>query len=474
MSITLKNRKIILGVTGSIAAYKAPLLVRELVRSGADVHCIMTPSAKNFVTPLTMANISRNPVLIEMFDESIQTQGAWHIQLAHSCDLMIVAPCSATTLGKIAAGICDNALVTLAIALPKDAPLVIAPAMDSSMWLHPSTQRNINTCERDGAIIIPPVEGELASGLMGPGRLPDVDVLMNYIIEVLEHQSHMKNYEPFRPENLKFKFKTESEQQDRIKEALETPINTLDDAVQKDKWTTELEMTQLKDKHAGRTPEVQTYYKGKKVIITAGPTYEKIDDVRFIANHSSGKMGYALAKEARKLGADVTLICGPVTLITPAGVKRIDVVSAKEMYDVVLREFPTANIAILAAAVADFTPVDPKDGKIKKSDTGEHFVLEMNTTQDILATLGQQKKLDQKVIGFALESTNEIENGWKKLKEKNCDMIVVNSANQPHSGFRTDDNTITLLTTDGREDRYPPMSKELCGQMILYKIAEMG
>jgi phosphopantothenoylcysteine decarboxylase/phosphopantothenate--cysteine ligase len=474
MESILKDKKIILGVTGSIAAYKTPLLARELIKAGADVHCLMTPSAKNFVTPLTLANISRNPVLIEMFEESVQTKGAWHIQLAHTCDLMIIAPCSATTLSKVANGNCDNALVTLAIALPKETPLIISPAMDSTMWLHPSTQRNLLTCEKDGAIIIPPVDGELASGIIGPGRLPDIDVIMDYITEVMEHHSnHSRYFSAPRQEPLRVHINRDRDEQQRIKDLTDLPVNTLEDAIQKDQWQTELELTQLKDRHAGRSPMAQNFYKGKKVVITAGPTYEKIDDVRFIANHSSGKMGYALAREARKLGADVTLICGPVSLITPPGVKRIDVVSAKDMYDAVLREFPTASITILSAAVADFTPIDPKDGKIKKSDVGEHFTLEMNTTQDILATLGDIKKYDQKVVGFALESQNEIENGWKKMREKNCDMIVVNSANKPRSGFQTDDNTITILTNDGKHDQYPPMSKELCGQVILYKIAEL-
>ena len=496
MSI-LKNKKIVLGVTGSIAAYKSPLLVRELVKAGAAVNVVMTASSTQFVTPLVMENLSKNPVAIEMFQESIQSGGAWHIQLAHWCDLMAVIPCSATTLAKMANGICDSALVTVATALPQEVPLVIAPAMDSTMWLNPATQRNVNTLKHDGAIIIPPAEGELASGLTGPGRLPEIDVLMKFIWDALQfntsvkkdvHSSH-KNIdiqshgadkeipiEEEKPDNDGIEIIVEKKKdkqkpyEEALKEALEKPIQSLEDALDKDKWNAEFEFSQMKDKEEGIEPETNKL-SGKKILITAGPTVEKIDDVRYISNHSSGKMGYALALAAKEAGADVTLVSGPVNISSPDGIKTVNVESAKEMYDSVMKEFPEIDIAILSAAVSDYTPKEVYDGKLKKMDVGKNMNIELESTIDILATLGSAKKENQKVIGFALESANEIENGWKKLKAKNADMIVVNSANKPQSGFGGDENTITILTRDGKEQAYPPMSKLLCAGAILKKIA---
>lgn len=446
MKKLLENKKILVGITGSIAAYKTLSLIRELVKAGAEVHAILTPSAVNFVAPMTIANLTRNKVLIDMFDESSQSAGAWHIELVHSCDLMIIAPCSASTLGKIANGICDNALVTLAVAIPKETPLLVAPAMDYSMLFHPTTQRNIAQIEKDGGIIIPPEEGELSSGLLGPGRLPDNEVLMEAIYKTLKIQS-----EPaIKPDSSKQSPKetTEKSEETKLKEAVESSVFTLQDAVEKDKWTAEFALTKLKQELG---IESEFNLRGRKILITAGPTYEKIDDVRFLGNYSSGKMGYALSSSAKELGAEVTLVSGPVALAVPAGVTVFNVESAEEMHQKSIELFVNADVAILSAAVADFTPAIRHEGKLKKNEVGDNYTIELIKTKDILADLVKIKKEKQIVVGFALESSNEIENGWKKMKEKNCDMIVVNSANKPKSGFRGDDNTITILVKDGRE-----------------------
>lgn len=457
MEKILKNKKILVGITGSIAAYKSPLLIRELVKLGADVHAILTPSAVNFIAPMTLANLTKNRVLVEMFDESAQSGGAWHIELVHSCDLMIIAPCSASTLGKIANGICDNSLVTLAVALPQNIPFLVAPAMDYSMLQHPSTKRNINQIKSYNGIIIPPEDGELSSGLVGPGRLPDTEVLLTEILKALNipkpsgtiKTSELKNQKP------------------KLDELLKNSSFTLMDAVDKDKWTAELEFSRLKQSMG---LEETFNLSRKKVLITAGPTHEQIDDVRFIGNNSSGKMGFALAEAALNLGAEVTLVTGPVELSSNPKIKRFDVISAEEMFKATEEHFQGKDIAIFAAAVADFTPVSKFKGKLKKEAVGENYTIELKKTVDILATLSAAKTKQQLVIGFALESANEIENGWKKMKDKACDMIVVNSANKSDSGFGGDNNTITILTRDGKELAYPPMSKELCGLNIL-KIA---
>ncbi len=469
MNEILKGKRILLGVTGSISAYKSALLVRELVKHQSEVKIVMTPSACEFITPLTLSNLSINPVIIEMFDKKYQTEGAWHIKLVHWCDLMIIAPCSAATIGKISNGICDNALTVLAIACPKNIPLLIAPAMDSTMLEHFSTQNNLKVLEKNGAIIIPPEEGELSSGLVGPGRLPDTDILIEYIISALQKSPQ----EPITKDDFSIPIgfiKSEKTYQQQFDEIIEKTTSKLEDAVLKDSITAEFELKELKLAESRKSFE--SFYRGKKVIITAGPTYEKIDDVRFISNYSSGKMGYALARQAKLIGAEVVLISGPVELPTPDEVKLVKVETADEMFDSAVEEFKDADIAILSAAVADYTPINPVKGKIKKSETGERLILELQLTNDILLTLADVKQEHQILVGFALESINEIENGWKKLKDKNCDMMVVNSVNKPQSGFRSDDNTITILTRDGNEEYYPPMSKDECAIKILEKIAK--
>ena len=449
----LKNKKIILGVTGSIAAYKSPLLVRELVKARAKVNVVLTPSATHFVSSLVLSNLSGNPVLSEMFESDNQTSGAWHIKLVHNCDAMIIAPCSATTIARIAIGLCDTALSTLAIALPRSIPLLISPAMDTSMWEHPATQKNVQILKDFGVIIIPPDEGELSSGLTGPGRMPEIAVLMEYLVNTFAERMNIE---------------TESNQSKQIVPNL--PF--YQKIKEENEHNAEFELAELKSNERFLA-ETGTFLKRKKILITAGPTYEKVDDVRFIGNYSSGKMGFALAEEANRAGAVVTLISGPVNLEQSKDIKRINVESASEMYNAVLKEFASCNIAILSAAVSDYTPSDKYPGKIKKLEAGDNINLSLKSTDDILLNLGNSKKPGQKLIGFALESANEISNGWKKLKTKNCNMIVVNSANKPRSGFKGDENTITILLRNGQQFSYVPMSKNRCAQEILKKIRDI-
>lgn len=415
-----EGKRIIVGITGSIAAYKGLLLIRELVKKGAIVNVAMTPSATNFITPMSAMNLSKNPVAIDMFNLENQTGGAWHIHLVQECDMMIIAPCTASTIGKIANGICDNSLVTLATALPKHKPLLIAPAMDSTMWLNPTTQRNVQLLKEYGSVVIPPEEGELSSGLEGEGRLPETQVLLNYI-EIYLH------------------LYSEKEQQTLSK--------------------------------------IQQIY-GKKILITAGPTYERIDNVRFIGNFSSGKMGFALAEVAAMFGADVTLVAGPTKLNSPSNVTLVPVESADEMYREVLNQFPKQDITIMSAAVADFKPVSTFQGKLKKESVGKHLKIELERTKDILLAIGKKKKANQILVGFALEETRySNHNALKKLQHKNCDILVLNFLDQPNSGFESDLNTIVIYRQE-REGTLnvktlPPMSKLRCGLEILRNVVEV-
>ncbi|MFW5662896.1 MAG: bifunctional phosphopantothenoylcysteine decarboxylase/phosphopantothenate--cysteine ligase CoaBC [Bacteroidota bacterium] len=453
-----KNKKIILGITGSIAAYKTPLLVRELIKAGAHVNVIMTEAATEFVTPMTLENLSRNPVIIKMFERDIQSGGAWHIQLAHWADIMLVAPCSATTLGKLAGGICDNPLVTVATALPKGLPLIIAPAMDSTMFLHESTQRNIRQCIADGALYLPPDEGELSSGSEGPGRFPDIPIIIENVKNLFEGKVIASPTAKEPGGNNKVNSSPD------IDDILSKPDQSLEEAIDADKFTAELELEKMKLRKFGlKTGE---YLKGKKVLITAGPTHEKIDDVRYIGNQSSGKMGFAIANEARQAGADVTIISGPVNLPTPQYVSRVDVESANDMLQAVMARKDSHDIIIMAAAVADFTPEYPKDGKIKKGHS-DRMELKLIKTVDILSRICNSRQKGQIIAGFALEAENELEYGRKKLHEKKCDMIVINSSSKPDSGFGGDKNTITIITKDGVTKEIPPMSKVNCAKIIL-------
>jgi len=372
----LKNKKIVLGITGSIAAYKACILVRLLIKKGAEVQVVMTPAAKEFITPLTLSTLTQKPVVSEFFD---RRDGSWHSHVALGlwADAMIVAPASASTIGKMANGVADNMLITTYLSMK--APVFVAPAMDLDMFAHPTTQQNLKKLASYGNYIIEPGLGFLASNLEGKGRMEEPEKIVEAIEQYFAKQSLLA---------------------------------------------------------------------GKKVLITAGPTYEKIDPVRFIGNYSSGKMGFALAEVCAEQGAEVTLISGPVSIEAkhPA-IKRIDVESAAEMYDAATKGFPKSDIAILCAAVADFTPKKTADKKIKRK--GDNLKLELQPTQDIAAALGAAKKKKQVLVGFALETNDELKNAREKMKRKNLDFIVLNSLQDKDAGFRVDTNKVTILDRHG-------------------------
>ena len=396
----LQNKKIVLGITGSIAAYKACILVRLLIKKGAEVQVVMTPSAKEFVTPLTLATLTQKPVVSEFFD---RRDGSWHshVSLGLWADAMIVAPASASTIGKMANGIADNMLVTTYLSMR--APVFVAPAMDLDMYAHPSTQANLQKLQSYGNHIIEPGTGFLASKLEGKGRM---------------------------------------EEPEKIVEALEQYFAK------------------------------QQKLSGKKVLITAGPTYEKIDPVRFIGNYSSGKMGFALAEVCAEQGAEVILISGPVMLSTKhPGIKRIDVESAQQMYEAATKHFLKADIAILCAAVADFTPKTTADKKIKRK--GDNLKLELQPTQDIAAALGAVKKKKQVLVGFALETNDELKNAQDKLERKNFDFIVLNSLQDKGAGFRVDTNKVTIIDRHHGITAYDTKSKREVAEDIIEKVEEL-
>lgn len=380
----LQGKKIVLGITGSIAAYKSILLVRLLVKAGADVKVILTPAAKDFVSPLTLSTLSKNPVLVDLFDEQ---SWANHVQLGRWADVMVIAPLSCNTLAKMAHGHCDNLL--LAVYLSATCPVVVAPAMDEDMWLHASTKENLDKLSRFGNRIIPVEKGELASGLVGDGRMAEPEQIMDYLLT---------NF------------------------FLTGPLA------------------------------------GKKALVTAGPTYEAIDPVRFIGNHSSGKMGVAIATELYKRGAAVTLVLGPASLDFSAnGIQLKRVTTAAEMYDACTEVFETSDIAVMAAAVADYAPLTKATEKLKKKE--EEMVVVLSKTKDILKSLGEKKKKGQVVVGFALETTNEKEHALAKLKSKQADMIVLNSMNDAGAGFGHDTNKITIFDKGGEEINFAAKPK---------------
>ena len=391
----LQGKKIVLGVTGSIAAYKAAMLVRLLVKEGAEVQVVMTPSSKEFITPLTLSTLSGRPVLCDFFHSD---DGAWnsHVELGLWADAMIVAPATASTIGKMASGVADNLLVTTYLSMK--APVFIAPAMDLDMFAHPSTQKNLQVLRGYGNNIIEPAAGELASHLNGKGRMEEPGNIVTVLKDFFLHKASLS---------------------------------------------------------------------GKKVLITAGPTYEKIDPVRFIGNYSSGKMGFALANECALRGADVTLVAGPVSLPTPhSGIHRIDVESASQMYEASMEVFPSCDVAILCAAVADYRPAVTADRKIKRAV--QSMTIELEANKDIAAALGGIKRKNQHLIGFALETNNGEINAREKLQKKNLDFIVLNSLEDEGAGFAVDTNKVTIIDKNSSSS-FPLKSKrEVAHDIISY------
>lgn len=396
--MSLRGKNIAIGVCGGIAAYKIASLVRLLIKENANVQVLMTPDAKEFITPLTLATLSKRPVLSDYINRHTETWNN-HVDLGLNADLLLIAPATANTLSKMAHGTCDNLL--LATYLSAKCPVMFAPAMDLDMWLHPSTQENIKRLQSFGNILIAPGSGELASGLIGEGRLAE-------------------------PEEIK----------QQIQEFF----------------------------NGGALPLT-----GKRALVSAGPTYEAIDPVRFIGNHSSGKMGYAIAAALQSLGATVTLVSGPTALPTPLQVVRHDVKSAQEMLEACSAYSDASDIIVMSAAVADYTPVAPANQKIKKKEGGLEITLKKTT--DILATLGERKAAHQTLVGFALETENELQNAKDKLKRKNLDYIVLNSMQDEGAGFGGDTNKVTLIDRTGTVERLTLKSKTAVAQDIAAVIA---
>jgi phosphopantothenoylcysteine decarboxylase/phosphopantothenate--cysteine ligase len=396
----LKNKNILLGVCGSIAAYKSAVLTRLLIKAGANVKIVMTPDAASFITPLTLATLSKHPVLVEYFKPDT---GEWnnHVELGLWADIMLIAPASANTLAKLANGICDNLLS--AAYLSARCPVYLAPAMDLDMWKHPSTQNNIQKLNQYGNIVIRPAYGELASGLIGEGRMAEPEEILAFLQKQL---------------------------------SIGKPLV------------------------------------GKKALVTAGPTYEAIDPVRFIGNHSSGKMGFAIANKLADLGATVTLIAGPVSIIpSNESINRLDVISAKDMLDAVQQHFEQSDITVMSAAVADYKIEEPSSIKIKKSEP--QLDLRLIKTTDILATVGKKKRADQILVGFALETDNEEENAIKKLTSKNLDLIILNSLNDPGAGFKGDNNKVTIIDRQLNKYSFELKSKSEVAADICQKIVDL-
>lgn len=384
--MSLKGKHILLGITGSIAAYKSALLVRMLVKEGAEVKVVMTGMAKQFITPLTMATLSKSPILVDFYNPE---NGDWnsHVSLGMWADLYLIAPCSANTMGKMVAGVADNLLLTTY--LSAKCPVAIAPAMDLDMYQHPSTQQNLRILLQRGVTVIEPVSGELASGLEGKGRMEEPERMIPQIEAVFARNGNLC---------------------------------------------------------------------GKRVVITAGPTKEPIDPVRYITNHSSGKMGYALAYEAANRGAEVTLISGPVNLsLYHPNIRIIPVLTAAEMFRATRPVIPESDITILCAAVADFTIADPAGSKIKRKKT--NYMLELTPTEDVAAWVGRNKREGALSVGFALETDNELENAKGKLRRKNLDMIVLNSTRDEGAGFGGDTNKISIVLKEGEVLTYPVKNK---------------
>ena len=388
----LKGKKIVLGITGSIAAYKSCLIIRELVKRGAEVQVVITPAGKEFITPITLSALTQKPVISDFFS---QRDGTWHSHVALGlwADAMLIAPCTASTLGKMANGIADNMLITTYLSMK--APVFIAPAMDLDMYAHPTTQQNMERLKGFGNHIIEPQSGFLASGLEGKGRMEEPEKIVDCLDLFFEKKDLL----------------------------------------------------------------------GKRILITAGPTYEKIDPVRFIGNYSSGKMGFALAEECARRGAEVTIIAGPVSVQSKmTNVRRIDVESCQDMYDAATELFPQTDAAILCAAVADFRPAEVAEQKIKR--VGQTMGIHLVPNPDIAASLGQMKKENQVLVGFALETNDEEQNAQHKLEKKNLDFIVLNSLRNEGTCFRSDENQISIISRDGQTDYDKKSKREVAADII--------
>lgn len=428
----LSGKHIVLGITGSIAAYKSCLIIRALVKRGAEVQVVITPAGKEFITPITLSALSRHPVISDFFS---QRDGTWHshVDLGLWADAMLIAPCTASSLGKMAHGVADNMLVTTYLSMK--APVFIAPAMDLDMYQHPSTQANINTLKGYGNRFVEPTSGFLASGLEGKGRMQEPDL----IVEELER---------FFADPLKDTTQEGAQGQEETtqKDTLDQEETTQKGAQDQEKMTQE-----------AAQKEKMLPLAGKRILITAGPTYERIDPVRFIGNFSSGKMGFSIAEECRRRGAEVTLVAGPTALQCDAAIRRVNVESAQEMYEACLPVFDTADAAILSAAVADFTPEQKAESKIKRE--ADDLVLRLRPTHDIAKTLGQRKRPGQRLVCFALETNDEEANARGKLERKNADFVVLNSTRIHGTTFNADDNQIAVVTREGVRS-YPKKSKQ--------------
>ncbi len=409
----LKGKKIVLGITGSIAAYKACLIIRTLIKRGAEVQVVITPAGKEFITPITLSALTHKPVISEFF---AQRDGTWnsHVDIGLWADAMLIAPCTASTMGKMAHGVADNMLITTYLSMK--APVFIAPAMDLDMYRHPSTQANMAKLKEYGNRIIEPQSGFLASGLEGKGRMEEPEAIADTLDRFFDQQEQEKDYSP---------------------------------------------------EDAART---ESSLQGKHILITAGPTYEKIDPVRFVGNYSSGKMGFALAEECLRRGAEVTLVAGPVALACSEGIKRTDVESCEEMHQAAVEAFADCDAAILCAAVADFRPAEVAPKKIKREK--DDLVLQLVPTRDIAASLGKMKKDGQRIVAFALETNDEEANAEKKRKKKNADFIVLNSTRNKGTTFRTDDNQITIISEKGKKE-YEKKPKTEVARDIIDELARL-
>lgn len=428
----LSGKHIVLGITGSIAAYKSCLIIRALVKRGAEVQVVITPAGKEFITPITLSALSRHPVISDFFS---QRDGTWHshVDLGLWADAMLIAPCTASSLGKMAHGVADNMLVTTYLSMK--APVFIAPAMDLDMYQHPSTQANINTLKGYGNRFVEPTSGFLASGLEGKGRMQEPDL----IVEEMER---------FFANPLKDTTQEGAQGQEKT---------TQEDTLDQEETTQKGAQDQEKKTQEAAQKEKMLPLAGKRILITAGPTYERIDPVRFIGNFSSGKMGFSIAEECRRRGAEVTLVAGPTALQCDAAIRRVNVESAQEMYEACLPAFDTADAAILSAAVADFTPEQKAESKIKRE--ADDLVLRLRPTHDIAKALGQRKRPGQRLVCFALETNDEEANARGKLERKNADFVVLNSTRIPGTTFNADDNQIAVVTREGVRS-YPKKSKQ--------------